>query len=126
MPRNWSILVLALAYMPTYSSAGPSLGFSVSLHQPTSPVRAGTELRLTTTIANISDHEVRFAKSLGAPDEALTYETEIRDASGQEPPITPYFRELKDSNYGWHSVTTYFLEPGKTFDESLVVTKLHT
>lgn len=118
---------LILAHATLFAAAGPSPGFSVTLHAPDLPVKTGAELRIKTTITNTSDHEIRFAKSPGmVPDEALSYQIDVRDPSGQEPPITPFFRELKEKNYGWGSYTTYFLEPGKSFDEDLVITRLYS
>lgn len=118
---------LILAHATLFAAEGPSPGFSVTLHAPDSPVKTGAELRLKATITNTSDHEIRFAKSPGVvPDEALSYQIDVRDPSGQEPPITPFFREVKEKNYGWGSYTTYFLEPGKSFDEDLVITRLYS
>ncbi len=102
-------------------------GFSLALHAPSAPVKSGSEVRLRVTVTNTSDHDILFVRSPGiVPDEEMNYQIEIRDTHGQEPPITPFFRELKARNYGWGSYLSYTLEPGKSFEDDLVITRLYT
>jgi hypothetical protein len=101
--------------------------FSVTLHPPTAPIKSGADVRLRVTVTNISDHSVRFGRTPGiTPEEELSYHIEIRDAPGKVPPLTPFFHRLReDPGSSWGSYTTYSLEPGKSFDDELVITKLY-
>jgi hypothetical protein len=114
--------VLVCTSLLQASSSAPS--FSVTLQAPTAAVKAGSEVRIRVTTTNNSDHEIRFAKGFG--EEEFDFEIEVRDEKGQTPPLTEAYSELKEhptSRCG--SYSTYVLEPGKSFDTDLVVTKLY-
>ena len=105
-------------------ASGSPPSYSVTLQAPTAPVRAGSEVRVRATTTNTFDHEIRFAKGFG--EEEFDFEIEVRDEKGQVPPLTQPYSELKEhpaSRRG--SYSTYVLEPGKSFDTDLVVTKLY-
>ena len=101
--------------------------FSVTLHAPSAPIKSGEEVRLDATVTNISDHAIRFGRTPGiVPHEELSYQIEIRDALGKEPSLTPFFQHLKENpSSTWGSYTTYSVEPGKSFDDELVITRLY-
>ena len=130
LPGALFALVVCLAAVfisaGTLPVCGSELGFSLKLQPPAGSVKSGEEVRLRATIINISDHEIRFARPLGLQDEEIDYVIEIRDAHGQQPAITPFFRKLKEMNYGFQSYMTYVLEPGKSFDDELVITRLYS
>lgn len=102
--------------------------FSVSLRAPDKPIKSGAELRLKVTVTNVSDHDVQFARTPGTtPDETLSYRVEIRDEQGEVPNQTPFFRNLNENPSSFFgSFVTYMLGPGKSFDDSIVVTRLYT
>src|SRR3984893_15100347 len=109
-----------------FPASNSDQAFSVTLHPPSSPLKSGSEVRLKATVANISDHEIRFARSLGLREEEFDYEIEVRDARGQAPPLTPTFLHLKENPTSrWCSYMTYVLDPGKSFDDELVITNLY-
>jgi hypothetical protein len=110
----------------TLAVCGSELGFSLNLQPPAGSVKSGEEIRIRARVVNISDHEIRFARPLGLQDEEIDYAIEIRDAHGQQPAITPFFRKLKEMNYGFQSYMTYVLEPGKSFDDELAITRLYS
>jgi len=75
-----SLLVYALTLF--FSAALPASDasqlFSLTLHVPTAPVKAGSEVRLTATATNTSTHDVSFGVAPGAtPDQTLSYTIEI-------------------------------------------------
>ena len=98
--------------------------FSVTMHPPEAPVRIGAEVRMSVTTRNTSNHEIRFARGFG--DQELDFQIEVRDPQGKTPAMTESYRNFKEhptSRGG--SYSTYVLEPGKSFDDELVVTKLY-
>ena len=101
--------------------------FSLTLHAPSTPLKSGADVRLRVTVTNISDNTIRFGRTPGiVPEEESSYDIEVRNAPGQLPPLTPFFRHLKENPAStWGSYTTYSLEPGKSFDDELVITKLY-
>jgi hypothetical protein len=101
--------------------------FSVTLHAPSAAIKSGEEVPLRVTVTNISDHTLRFGRTPGiVPHEELSYQIEIRDALGKEPSLTPFFQHLKQNPAStWGSYTTYSLEPGKSFDDEVTITKLY-
>lgn len=106
------------------SSPDQGQPFSVTLQPLTSPVKAGAEVRVKVTTTNTSDHEIRFAKGFG--QEEYDFEIEVRDARGKTPPLTESCRNLKEHPTSrWGSYSTYVLEPGKSLEDELVVTKLY-
>ena len=101
-----------------------TLPISVTVQPVPGPVKTGSELRVKVTTTNTSDHEIRFARGFG--EQEFDFDIEVREEKGQTPPPTETYRQLKDhpsSRRG--SYSTYVLEPGKSFDEDLVVTKLY-
>jgi len=107
----------------------PPLGaqepFSVTLQPPTGPVKAGSEVRVKATTTNTSDHAIRFARGFG--EQEFDFEIEVQDEQGQTPPLTEAYRQMKEHPTSrWGSYSTYVLEPGKSFGDELVITKLYT
>jgi hypothetical protein len=98
--------------------------FSVKIQPPPGPVKAGSEVRVKVTITNSSDHEIRFARGFG--NEEFDFEIEVRDEKGKPPPLTESYRKLNEQPTSrWGSYSTYVLEPGKSFENELAVTKLY-
>ncbi len=98
--------------------------FSIKLDGPTIGREVGSEIHVVATITNTSDHEVRFAKGFG--QEEFDCEIEVRDEQGKTPPLTESYRNLKEHPTSrWGSYATVVLEPGKSFDDDLVVTHLY-
>lgn len=98
--------------------------FSIKLHGPTVGIEVGSEIHVVARITNTSDHEVRFAKGFG--EEEFDFEIEVRDEQGKTSPLTESYRNLKEhptSRRG--SYSTVVLEPGKSFDDDLMVTHLY-
>jgi hypothetical protein len=124
--RLTGYLVAVFVCAGTLPVGGSELEFSVKLHAPAEPVKSGEEVRLRASVVNVCDHDVKFARPLGLQDEEIDYAIEIRDAHGQQPAITPFYRKLKAMNYGFQSYMTYVLEPGKSFDDELVITRLYS
>jgi hypothetical protein len=104
---------------------GSELRFTINLRSPAEPMKSGEEVRLRASIVNVSNHDIKFARPLGLQDEEVDYAIEIRDSHGQQPAMTPFFRKLKEVKYGFQSYMTYVLEPGKSFDDDLVITRLY-
>lgn len=114
------VLVCAVI-LQAQASTGP---ISVTVQPPAGPVKAGSELRVKVTTTNTSDHEIRFARGFG--EQEFDFDIEVRDEKGQTPPLTETYRQLKEHpSSRWGSYSTYVLEPGKSFDDDLVVTKLY-
>jgi hypothetical protein len=98
--------------------------FSVALQAPSGPVKTGSEVRVRATTTNTSDHEIRFARGFG--EQEFDLEIDVRDEKGQTPPLTEAYRQLKEHpSSRWGSYSTYVLEPDKSFEDELVVTKLY-
>jgi hypothetical protein len=123
--RIMSWLLVALAYAGALPISGSDPGFSLELRSPAGPVKSGDEVRLRATVINASDHEIRFARPLGLQNEEIDYAIEVSDAPGQQPAITPFFRQLQEKHYGLESYMTCILEPGKSFEDELVITRLY-
>lgn len=118
--------VLTTSLLPSASAAQANSQFSVTLHALDEPTKAGTELRLKVTITNVSDHDIRFARTPGPiPDETLTYRVEIHDDQGHVPEETAFFRELNQSHSYFGSYTTRILKPGESFEDAVVITRLY-
>lgn len=97
---------------------------SIKLHGPAVGIAVGSEIHVVATITNTSDREVRFAKGFG--NEKFDFEIEVRDEQGKTPPPTESYRDLKEHPTSrWGSYSTVVLEPGKSFDDDLVVTRLY-
>jgi hypothetical protein len=127
MTRINNAIAYVLVCLGAFQASGSAPPFSLTLHSPSEPVKAGEEVRLKVTITNNSDHEILLVRAPGiVPEEEMNYEIDIRDEHGQQPPITSFFRELKQKNYGWGSYLSYTLEPHKTTEDDLVITKLYT
>jgi hypothetical protein len=124
-----NVLAYLLLSLPLATDARSDANhlFSLKLHAPVAPIKSGTEVRLKVTVTNVSDHSVRFGRTPGiVPEEELSYLIEVRDAPGQLPPLTPFFQSLRENpSSTWGSYITYELEPGKSFDDELVITKLY-
>lgn len=98
--------------------------FSVTLQPPSTPVKVGSEVQVKATTTNTSDHAIRFARGFG--EREFDFDIDVRDEKGQTPPLTDIYRELKEHPTSrWGSYSTYVLDPGKSFDDQLVVTKLY-
>jgi hypothetical protein len=123
----WNILVNVLLCAGAFPASGPVQPFSVTLDAPSAAVKIGSEVRIKATITNTSDHEIRFARSLGLRDEEFECEIEVRDARGQIPALTPAFRHQKENPTSrWGSYMTYVLEPGKSFHDDLTISHVYT
>jgi hypothetical protein len=101
--------------------------FSLTLHPLEAPVKAGTEVHLTVTVKNTSDHDLTLGFLPGTPPyEAMTYEIEVRDAEGREAPPTALLRSLREHlGAGFQTNAGYVLAPGKSSDEQLDITRLY-
>jgi hypothetical protein len=105
-------------------ASASTLPISVTVQPTVGPVKAGSELQVKVTTTITSDHEIRFARGFG--EQEFDFDIEVRDEKGQAPPLTETYRQLKDhpsSRRG--SYSTYVLEPGKSFDDDLVVRRLY-
>lgn len=102
--------------------------YSVTLHPLEKPVSATAKLHLQVTIKNTSDHDILFARTPGVvPDETLSYQIEIHNQRGLLPSETQFFRNLKEKPSSFFgSFVSYTLKPGKSFDDSIEVTRLYT
>jgi hypothetical protein len=117
-------LCIKLASAAAFQSLPRVQPFSVTLQPPTGSVKAGSEVRVKVTTTNTSDHEIRFARGFG--EEEFDFEVEVRDAQGNTPPLTESYRDLKEHpTLRWGSYSTYVLEPSKSFEDGLMVTKLY-
>jgi hypothetical protein len=119
-------LLLSFLLCAGIVASSPDQGqpFSVTLQPPTGPVKAGSEVRVKVTTTNTSDHEIRFAKGFG--QEEYDFEIEVRDEQGKTPPLTESYRNLKEHPTSkWGSYSTYVLEPGKSLEDELAVTRLY-
>lgn len=122
-----------LAYVLTLFSSvalphsDASQPFSLTLHEPKAPARVGSEIHLTVTVANTSNHDVSFGVAPGiAPDQTMSYNIEIRDAQGREAPPTPFLRDLREHPKPTSgSIFGYTLAPGESYEEELVITRLY-
>lgn len=117
-----NVIVCLLLWAATFPFLAATEPFSVTLRAPDVPVKVGSDLHLSVIVTNISDHEIRFAKGFG--NEEYDVDFEVRDAEGKTPPLTTSYREAKQ-HPGWGSYSTYVLEPSKSFEDDLVLTKLY-
>jgi hypothetical protein len=112
-----------LAYVLTLFSSvalphsDASQPFSLTLHEPKAPARVGSEIHLTVTVANTSNHDVSFGVAPGiAPDQTMSYNIEIRGAQGREAPPTPFLRDLREHPKPTSgSIFGYTLAPGESY-----------
>ncbi|HEV2195700.1 MAG TPA: hypothetical protein VGR55_08960 [Candidatus Acidoferrum sp.] len=122
MKLKANFLVCLLLWTSAFSLLAATEPFSVTLHAPDGTVKIGSELHLKVKITNTSNREIRFAKGFG--NEEYDLDVEVRDAEGKTPPLTTSYREVKE-HPGGGSYSTYVLEPGKSFEDDLVLTKLY-
>jgi hypothetical protein len=114
-------VLLSLVLLPVGASTST---FSITLQTSGKAFQIGEPVVLRATITNVSDHEIKFARGFG--EQEFDFEIEVEDAKGNTPPITEAYRKLKDpSTPRSGSYSTYSLEPGKSFDDELDVTKLY-
>jgi hypothetical protein len=120
------LLSITLLAALTASSAGERQLYTVTLQTPQQPIEEGSEVVLTVTLTNTSEHSLNFVMELyGGPDLTLSYDVEVRDALGREPVPTAFLQKIRAHrpvNTG--SVFGYSILPGKSNDEKLVISKL--
>jgi hypothetical protein len=108
------------------SDGGPA--FSLTLHGPSGPVKAGSDILLRVTITNLTDHDLNFVTEPGpAFDQPLSYDISLRDENGRQAPPTALLRSLREQSTqkGWRSNSGYALAPGKSHEEELAITKFY-
>ena len=127
-PLNAFIVSTFMLYSSfSFSTSYARQLFSLTLLAPNEPVKTGSELSLTITVTNTSDHNLSFGIAPGiAPDQTMSYNIEIRDTRGQEAPPTPFLRDLREHPTPTSgSVFGYTLTPGNSYKEQLVITRLY-
>jgi hypothetical protein len=122
-----TLACLLALFSSAYPCPGANPPFSLTLHAPTGSLRIGSEIHLTVTVTNISDHEFNFGVAPSTvPDMTMSYSIEIRDAKGYQPSPTPLLRDLREHpKPPSGSIFGYAIAPGKSYDEKLEITRLY-
>jgi hypothetical protein len=116
-------MIMAVLGPQTNQLAKP---YSVFLHPPNGTLQSTSEIRLGVTITNVTDRDIVFARSPGAPpEEETTYSIDIRGTNDRRPPRTDFFRELTEKKSYGGSQVRYVLGPGESMEDVVVLTRLY-
>jgi hypothetical protein len=129
LAMNLLACALATLFSAVPASAVPNTRqpFSVTLHAPNTPVKAGLELRLLVTVKNTSNRSITFSTSPGVtPDDSFDYEIDARDGQGHPAPPSAQIR-IRDKHIprGFGSAVGRTLQPGESFTDQVTVTTFY-
>lgn len=124
--------IVSVVFLPTvivalgFQAKGSNGDYSLVLQAPSAAPKTTSEIRLKVTITNNDNHAITFVRSPGpVPEEETTYRIDILDANDREPPLTDFYRELKEKNTYGGSYIGYVLGPGKSMEDEIVISRLY-
>lgn len=96
---------------------------SLTITAPARPVKAGTELRMSVTVRNISHQTIKL---VSLADSSYEYEIKVRDANGHLAPAAARLRN-RDKRLPRYSGSTFArdLQPGASYVDHITVTELY-
>jgi hypothetical protein len=133
-----SLRLLFLATLTLFSiSSGaaqstPVPSFSLTINAVQNTVKAGSEIKITILLKNVSDHEIGIPRSPGENRGESFHDLEVRDEKGHLTPKTKLRREVEEHGTAngeiglpMGSVFTQTLKPSETLKEGIVVTNIY-
>jgi hypothetical protein len=126
-------MVTLLAAAIGYGAGKAPLPYSITISTPNLIVKAGSQVRITIIVKNITDRKVPVMQSNGVDEGEFNYDLDIRDEQGKQAPETNELRSLRgepDEHGHRHasyivSEITYYLKPGETLQDGIIANKLY-
>ncbi|HET6143080.1 MAG TPA: hypothetical protein VFE02_06195 [Candidatus Acidoferrales bacterium] len=110
----------------------PSPSFSIAISAVQNTAKAGSEIKITALLKNVSEHDLGIARTTGGHRADSFYTLEVRDQSGNLTPKTVLRREIEEHGTAngeivllGGSVFTHTLKPNKILEGGIVVTNSH-
>jgi hypothetical protein len=107
------------------SGGAPLLSLAVTASPETTKVGAPIELDIVAT--NVSNRPLNFIFFYGKSGEFM-YDIVVTDSHGNGAPMTKYYKDLKEANFGGRASTNRgggTLTPGKSIKEVAILTNLY-
>lgn len=118
--------IAALIILPSLFGTGlpraANQPLSLSITAPEQVVQIGSELKVKTTLTNLTDHVITLRDRIRACD----YLTQVRDERGNLAPETEYQRQLKcNARFTEGRNMAVILKPGESRDDEIIVNQLY-
>jgi hypothetical protein len=94
---------------------------SLAISAPEHVVKVGSELKIRTTLTNVTNHVIRLRDRIRACD----YPAQVRDESGNLAPETDYLRSLKcHARFNESRNILVILRPGESREDEIIINQL--
>jgi hypothetical protein len=132
MPFRWTIFVACVAMSAWCIALGQNVSapYSLNVGLNQNVAKSGSGLTAKVTLTNTSNHEIIIFMEKGTTVGELDYDVEVRDDKGGLATKTKYHRAVKGEDTGETTITVVspgprHLQPGKSFEEEIVLNKLY-
>jgi dipeptidyl aminopeptidase/acylaminoacyl peptidase len=111
---------------PSSPQAGSGhASFAITISGPQNEVKVASDVPVTITLRNVSDHQIMFGHRPGVNNPEFSYEIEVRNAAGQMVEETAYGREAHDPRRRQEeSRTVDYVQSGGTTVQTAHLAKL--
>jgi hypothetical protein len=94
---------------------------SLAISAPEHVVKVGSELKIRTTLTNVTNHVITLRDRIRACD----YPVQVRDESGNLAPQTDYQRSLKcNARFTESRNILVFVRPGQSREDEIIINQL--
>lgn len=120
---RWMALPLLLS---AGAAQGPDPAISIAISMPEATVDAGSAVKLTIAITNVSKQTILVDRLLGGGKGEFFHEFEVRDARGGAVAETKYYRQFKEGTIDMMGhIMGHEVEPGESLKEEVTLNKLY-